>query len=223
LFRARPFLRGIAACDDGNGARCRTSKETTDMNKIALKAMAASMLLLIPMTAHAAPVASGEKPIVLADRGGGKGGGGGGGPSMRGGGGGGGPAMRGGGNGQRSFQGGGRRGGDSGRAFRQGGNRDGGRAFRGNRGGGDIDRGSRRAGSKFRNSDGPRKYGYRGGKKHNHSHIRRHGHRYLWGPGLAYWYYDGYYYGDCDWLERRALATGSAYWWNRYERCVDWN
>jgi hypothetical protein len=29
-----------------------------------------------------------------------------------------------------------------------------------------------------------------------------------------------YYYGDCDWLRRRALATGSGYWWDRYYACV---
>jgi hypothetical protein len=30
----------------------------------------------------------------------------------------------------------------------------------------------------------------------------------------------GYAYNDCWWLKRRALATGSPYWWNRYELCV---
>jgi hypothetical protein len=29
-----------------------------------------------------------------------------------------------------------------------------------------------------------------------------------------------YYYGDCGWLRRRALATGSLYWWDRYYACV---
>jgi hypothetical protein len=36
-------------------------------------------------------------------------------------------------------------------------------------------------------------------------------------------FYGGYYYsyyGDCDWLRRRALATGSPYWWDRYYTCV---
>jgi hypothetical protein len=33
--------------------------------------------------------------------------------------------------------------------------------------------------------------------------------------------YGGYYYydGHCDWLRRRALATGSLYWWDRYNQC----
>jgi hypothetical protein len=30
----------------------------------------------------------------------------------------------------------------------------------------------------------------------------------------------GYAYNDCWWLRRRALATGSPYWWHRYELCV---
>jgi len=29
-----------------------------------------------------------------------------------------------------------------------------------------------------------------------------------------------YYYGDCYWLKRRALTTGSPYWWARYEACL---
>ena len=30
----------------------------------------------------------------------------------------------------------------------------------------------------------------------------------------------GYYGGDCGWLARQARATGSAYWWQRYNECV---
>ena len=36
-------------------------------------------------------------------------------------------------------------------------------------------------------------------------------------------YYDGdygYYGGGCSWLYRNAVATGSPYWWNRYQYCV---
>lgn len=65
-------------------------------------------------------------------------------------------------------------------------------------------------------------YGYRGGKKYSRDFVRRRGTRYLWGPGLGFYFYNGSYYGDCDWLERRALATGSSYWWDRYNRCIDW-
>jgi hypothetical protein len=50
-------------------------------------------------------------------------------------------------------------------------------------------------------------------------HVGRHrGTRYLWG-GLPFYFYDGYYHGDCGWLRRRAEATGSRYWWIRYRQC----
>lgn len=54
--------------------------------------------------------------------------------------------------------------------------------------------------------------------------IRRRGARHAWGPGITFWFYDGYYYGDCDWLYRRAVSTGSRYWWSRYRLCrsYDW-
>jgi hypothetical protein len=35
----------------------------------------------------------------------------------------------------------------------------------------------------------------------------------------AYPYDYGYGYG-CGWLRRRALHTGSPYWWHRYEACL---
>jgi hypothetical protein len=28
------------------------------------------------------------------------------------------------------------------------------------------------------------------------------------------------YVSDCDWLRRRAVATGSSYWWRRYRACL---
>ena len=34
-----------------------------------------------------------------------------------------------------------------------------------------------------------------------------------------YWGY-GYYGGGCRWLYRNAIATGSAYWWDRYYACI---
>lgn len=30
----------------------------------------------------------------------------------------------------------------------------------------------------------------------------------------------GYFSGNCSWLARQARATGSAYWWRRYEECA---
>jgi hypothetical protein len=62
----------------------------------------------------------------------------------------------------------------------------------------------------------------RHGGRHSRDYVRRHGRRYGWGPGVGFYFYDGYYYGDCDWLYRRALVTGSGYWWYRYRRCIDW-
>jgi hypothetical protein len=35
-------------------------------------------------------------------------------------------------------------------------------------------------------------------------------------PYIAY----GYGYGGCGWLYRNAVATGDAYWWNRYYNCT---
>ena len=39
---------------------------------------------------------------------------------------------------------------------------------------------------------------------------------------LPYWGYGyyGYYGGGCGWLYRNTIATGSAYWWNRYYACI---
>ena len=30
------------------------------------------------------------------------------------------------------------------------------------------------------------------------------------------------YYGGCSWLHRRAVDTGSRYWWRRYRECRGW-
>jgi hypothetical protein len=68
----------------------------------------------------------------------------------------------------------------------------------------------------------PRLYrGATGGHGHGHSHHRRF---YYAAPFVGY----GAYYGDntgsgCGWLQRRAEATGSGYWWSRYEACADEN
>ncbi len=57
---------------------------------------------------------------------------------------------------------------------------------------------------------------------HSRSYIRRHGRHYGWGPSIGFWFYDGYYWGDCAWLRRRAIVTGSSYWWHRYRLCRYW-
>jgi len=57
-----------------------------------------------------------------------------------------------------------------------------------------------------------------GGGSYGHRH---HHHRFIFLGAPYYYYGDNYYYGDgCYWLRRRALNTGSRYWWNRYYRCV---
>jgi hypothetical protein len=126
-------------------------------------------------------------------------GGSGGGHSM---GGGGARSFSGSGGGARSFSGGGSRSFSSGRST-------------GNRSYG----GSRQFSRTFRSPSGSsRIYAYRSPDKH-HRH-----HRHFRGRGFAYGYpyVDGYYgYADsCYWLRRRALSTGSSYWWNRYYDCT---
>lgn len=56
-----------------------------------------------------------------------------------------------------------------------------------------------------------------GGHHHHHGGFRRGGGIYFGGP----FFYDSYSYGysDCGWLRRRALDTGSRYWWRRYRDC----
>lgn len=51
-------------------------------------------------------------------------------------------------------------------------------------------------------------------------HRRFHRHIFIGVPfayGAYPYYYDG---GGCYWLRRRAVATGSPYWWSRYEACL---
>ena len=72
---------------------------------------------------------------------------------------------------------------------------------------------------------GPGPSAYRGGNhagNHGRHHGGNHGYRgtrYLWGPGVAFYFYDGYYHGDCGWLRRKAHETGSAYWHRRLRQC----
>ncbi|WP_072372200.1 hypothetical protein [Hyphomicrobium sp. NDB2Meth4] len=117
----------------------------------------------------------------------------GGGPGMRGGGGGG-PRMHGGGGGGPRFG---------------GGPRPGGPRF----GGGP--RGPGRG-----HYHGPRP----GGGHHHHRGPRFRGYPYVYGFGAyPYYYYDDYGsdYASCEPLRRRAVATRSRYWWNRYYACIE--
>ncbi len=77
--------------------------------------------------------------------------------------------------------------------------------------GGHFGHGPRFHGPRFH---GPRFHGPRWGHR---GHFR---HRY-WRPGF-YWgptigIYGGY--RGCYWLKRRAIVTGSSYWWRRYNAC----
>jgi hypothetical protein len=74
-----------------------------------------------------------------------------------------------------------------------------------------------------RNRGDNRRYANRGNNK-NHNHYYRHR---VWRNGAWVWiygpsyYYDNYAYGgDCYWLRQQAYATGSAYWWSRYNSCI---
>ncbi len=56
--------------------------------------------------------------------------------------------------------------------------------------------------------------------QHGGIHHFRHRHGVFIAAGYPYYYdYDYGYYGGCGWLYRRAVATGSSYWWHRYRRC----
>jgi hypothetical protein len=59
-----------------------------------------------------------------------------------------------------------------------------------------------------------RRYAY----KNNYDYpYRRYGYR-RFGWGLPY--VTAGYAGGCGWLYRRAVSTGSSYWWNRYNACA---
>jgi hypothetical protein len=62
-----------------------------------------------------------------------------------------------------------------------------------------------------------------GGQNHHHHHHPRFRGFYYAVPFVGYgaYYYGGGYGDDCRWLRRRALATGSAYWWDRYYACIE--
>jgi hypothetical protein len=55
-------------------------------------------------------------------------------------------------------------------------------------------------------------------RPHINRHLHRHRHIFVGVPFI----YGGYtyYYGDCDWLRRRALYTDNGYWWDRYYACI---
>jgi hypothetical protein len=168
-----------------------------------------------------------------------RGGGGGGGRSWGGGGGGGRSWSGGGGGGGRSWSGGGGGGGGFSRpSFRSsgGGDRFVGRpSFR--RFGGDGSGSRWRAGDIGRREynrgwSGPRFSGGEGRRRDYDRGSFRRGHFAHWKKHRRHrrfypWYYSGlgfyssglYGYDDCAYLRDRAVATGSLYWWRRYQNC----
>lgn len=58
------------------------------------------------------------------------------------------------------------------------------------------------------------------GGHHFRSHRFHGGHfrRHHFGPRI-YFYSGSGYSGGCYWLKRRAIVTGSRYWWRRYNAC----
>jgi hypothetical protein len=65
---------------------------------------------------------------------------------------------------------------------------------------------------------------------HDHEHFDHFDHHHHFNNrfvavGFGWWpgYYDyGYGYGGCGWLYRRAVVTGSPYWWDRYYACANY-
>jgi hypothetical protein len=48
-------------------------------------------------------------------------------------------------------------------------------------------------------------------------------HRYFFGPFFNQPNDYSTRYAACDWLHQQAIATGSAYWWRRYQDCLAQN
>jgi hypothetical protein len=65
----------------------------------------------------------------------------------------------------------------------------------------------------------PRFHGHRFHAGRFHHRGRHFGRGFIVGLPLAYGAY--YYSGGCEWLRRRAIYTGSGYWWSRYQACLD--
>jgi hypothetical protein len=65
---------------------------------------------------------------------------------------------------------------------------------------------------------------WNGNWDHNHDHHfnNRFNNRFFFTSGP--FFYGDYYayngYGNCAWLRRQAIITGSPYWWNRYQACL---
>jgi hypothetical protein len=77
---------------------------------------------------------------------------------------------------------------------------------------------SRDDGRHFRSDDGRRAFREDGRDRREFFRHHRRDDRDRWfGFGRPYLFDDDY--GDCGWLRRRAIETGSSYWWRRYREC----
>ncbi len=74
-------------------------------------------------------------------------------------------------------------------------------------------------GGRTHGSGGGAVVGSRGDHGGRHGHGGRHFRGYGFYGGPAYGYYGYSDDDDCYWLRRRALDTGSRYWWRRYNEC----
>ena len=59
----------------------------------------------------------------------------------------------------------------------------------------------------------------RGERRERGGRGERRGRRYVWGDGYEFFFYDGYYHGNCAWLRERYQETGDSYWRRRYRLC----
>lgn len=64
--------------------------------------------------------------------------------------------------------------------------------------------------------------GWHRGDFHRHAAFFPHHrfHRHFFVSNVFFFGGYPYYYGDCYWLRRQAIITGSRYWWARYEACL---
>jgi hypothetical protein len=63
----------------------------------------------------------------------------------------------------------------------------------------------------------------RGDRGHRGTEFRSGGSDGYGRGGVDFDFFGGPSYGyvsDCNWLRRRAVATGSSYWWRRYRACL---
>jgi hypothetical protein len=126
-----------------------------------------------------------------------------------------------------------RSGGGAGKLSRSGGNRS--YALRSGGGSSHMKRGSMSSGNyALKNGGYKNRNAFKGGgKKHYASKDRNHNkhanfnnrHRVFRNGAWIWVYGSGYtaYGNDCYWLRRQAIATGSPYWWSRYNQCVGYD